>query len=232
MRVFVSTSPAAATATATATAAAAAATNKASCHLNLSSHRRFRHGPRSESVSLASALSRFDSRVRLSIRAMAEVETQKPKSHLAAGCKQALISLSDKQDLAFLGNGLQSLGYSIVSTGGTASALENAGVSVTKVEEITHFPEMLDGRVKTLHPSIHGGILARRDHEHHMEALNKHGIGTFDVVVVNLYPFYQKVSSSSGITFEDGIENIDIGPYLNQSCCKESQRCFSRGGSQ
>ncbi|PRQ55631.1 putative phosphoribosylaminoimidazolecarboxamide formyltransferase, IMP cyclohydrolase [Rosa chinensis] len=111
---------------------------------------------------------------------------------------QALISLSDKNNLAFLGNELQNLGYKIVSTGGTASALESAGVSVTKVEELTCFPEMLDGRVKTLHPNIHGGgILARRDQKHHMEALSNHGIGTFDVVVVNLYPFYDK--------------NIDIG---------------------
>ncbi|XWS55390.1 hypothetical protein CRYUN_Cryun10bG0170200 [Craigia yunnanensis] len=127
------------------------------------------------------------------------------------GNNQALISLSDKKDLAFLGNGLEELGYTIISTGGTASALENAGVSVTKVEQLTCFPEMLDGRVKTLHPSIHGGILASRDQKHHMEALNKHGIGTFDVVVVNLYPFYDRVTSAGGIDFEDGIENIDIG---------------------
>lgn len=120
-----------------------------------------------------------------------------------------------------LGNGLQELGYTIVSTGGTASALEGAGVSVTKVEELTRFPEMLDGRVKTLHPSVHGGILARRDQEHHMEALEKHEIGTFDVVVVNLYPFYAKVSSSSGISFEDGIENIDIGgPAMIRAAAK------------
>uniref|UniRef100_A0A0V0IKX0 Putative bifunctional purine biosynthesis protein purH-like n=1 Tax=Solanum chacoense TaxID=4108 RepID=A0A0V0IKX0_SOLCH len=138
-----------------------------------------------------------------------------------SGRKQALISLSDKTDLAKLGNGLQELGYTIVSTGGTASALEGAGVSVTKVEELTRFPEMLDGRVKTLHPGIHGGILARRDQEHHMEALEKHEIGTFDVVVVNLYPFYAKVSSSSGISFEDGIENIDIGgPAMIRAAAK------------
>lgn len=137
------------------------------------------------------------------------------------GRKQALISLSDKSELAFLGNGLQELGYTIVSTGGTASALERAGVSVTKVEELTCFPEMLDGRVKTLHPNIHGGILARRDQEHHMEALNEHGIGTFDIVVVNLYPFYDKVSSSHGISFEDGIENIDIGgPAMIRAAAK------------
>ncbi|XP_048565927.1 bifunctional purine biosynthesis protein PurH-like [Triticum urartu] len=137
-----------------------------------------------------------------------------------AGVRQALISLSDKTDLANLGNGLESLGFSIISTGGTASSLEAAGVNVTKVEQITHFPEMLDGRVKTLHPSIHGGILARRDQEHHLEALNEHGIGTFDVVVVNLYPFYDKVTSGT-ITFEDGIENIDIGgPTMIRAAAK------------
>ncbi|KAK8971705.1 hypothetical protein V6N11_081407 [Hibiscus sabdariffa] len=139
----------------------------------------------------------------------------------ASGNKQALISLSDKKDLTLLGNGLQELGYTIVSTGGTASALENAGVSVTKVEQLTCFPEMLDGRVKTLHPNIHGGILARRDQKHHMEALNKHGIGMFDVVVVNLYPFYDKVTSAGGIAFDDGIENIDIGgPAMIRAAAK------------
>ncbi|KAE9610732.1 hypothetical protein Lal_00021248 [Lupinus albus] len=135
--------------------------------------------------------------------------------------KQALISLSDKKDLAFVGNGLQELGYTIVSTGGTASALESAGVAVTKVEQLTQFPEMLDGRVKTLHPNIHGGILARRDQKHHIEALNTHGIGTFDVVVVNLYPFYDKVTSTGGVEFEDGIENIDIGgPAMIRAAAK------------
>lgn len=139
----------------------------------------------------------------------------------ASGKKQALISLSDKKDLAFLGTGLQQLGYTIVSTGGTASALEGAGVSVTKVEQLTNFPEMLDGRVKTLHPHIHGGILARRDQKHHMEALSEHGIGSFDVVVVNLYPFYDKVTSTGGIEFEDGIENIDIGgPAMIRAAAK------------
>ncbi|XP_015695722.2 bifunctional purine biosynthesis protein PurH isoform X3 [Oryza brachyantha] len=138
----------------------------------------------------------------------------------SSGVKQALISLSDKTELAYLGNGLQALGFSIISTGGTASSLEAAGVNVTKVEQITKFPEMLDGRVKTLHPSIHGGILARRDQEHHLKALNEHGIGTFDVVVVNLYPFYNKVTSGV-ISFEDGIENIDIGgPTLIRAAAK------------
>ncbi|KAM5578010.1 bifunctional purine biosynthesis protein PurH [Rosa sericea] len=155
------------------------------------------------------------------IKAMAAQEPQSPASASASGDRQALISLSDKNNLAFLGNGLQNLGYKIVSTGGTASALESAGVSVTKVEEITCFPEMLDGRVKTLHPNIHGGILARRDQKHHVEALNNHGIGTFDVVVVNLYPFYDKVTSKGGIEFEDGIENIDIGgPAMIRAAAK------------
>lgn len=161
------------------------------------------------------------------LKAMADGEavTLSPKitasSPSVSGKKLALISLSDKKNLAFLGNGLQELGYTIVSTGGTASTLETSGVSVTKVEELTSFPEMLDGRVKTLHPSIHGGILARRDQKHHMDALDKHGIGTFDVVVVNLYPFYDKVTSSQKIDFEDGIENIDIGgPAMIRAAAK------------
>ncbi|KAL1552154.1 bifunctional purine biosynthesis protein PurH-like [Salvia divinorum] len=162
----------------------------------------------------------------LRVKAMAEtVSTLKmePKSTLS-GKKQALISLSDKKDLSLLGVGLQELGFTIVSTGGTASSLEGSGVAVTKVEELTQFPEMLDGRVKTLHPNVHGGILARRDQEHHMEALNNHGIGTFDVVVVNLYPFYEKVSAYTGISFEDGIENIDIGgPAMIRAAAKNHQ---------
>ncbi|XP_021300178.1 uncharacterized protein LOC110428623 [Herrania umbratica] len=161
----------------------------------------------------------------VSTKAMADSQTLAVPKHdpqsSAPGNKQALISLSDKKDLAFLGNGLQELGYTIVSTGGTASALESAGVPVTKVEQLTCFPEMLDGRVKTLHPHIHGGILARRDQKHHMEALNKHGIGTFDVVVVNLYPFYDKVTATGGIEFNDGIENIDIGgPAMIRAAAK------------
>ncbi|KAK6927505.1 Bifunctional purine biosynthesis protein PurH-like [Dillenia turbinata] len=153
-------------------------------------------------------------------RNMSSVDEESQHSS-AYGKKQALISVSDKKDLALLGSGLQSLGYAIVSTGGTATALKNAGVSVTKVEQLTGFPEMLDGRVKTLHPNIHGGILAMRDQKHHMEALSKHGIGTFDVVVVNLYPFYDTVSSSEDVKFEDGIENIDIGgPAMIRAAAK------------
>ncbi|KAG2582346.1 bifunctional purine biosynthesis protein PurH-like isoform X4 [Panicum virgatum] len=175
--------------------------------------------PTSRRASLSSLSSSAE---RAAGRAMAAAEAGASTAPEASssGVKQALISLSDKTDLANLGNGLQRLGFSIISTGGTASSLEAAGVNVTKVEEITHFPEMLDGRVKTLHPSIHGGILARRDQKHHLEALNKHGIGTFDVVVVNLYPFYDKVTSGA-ISFEDGIENIDIGgPTLIRAAAK------------
>ncbi|KAL8061314.1 hypothetical protein ABFX02_02G079000 [Erythranthe guttata] len=157
------------------------------------------------------------------VKAMAEIPSTPPIDSNASlsGKKQALISLSDKRDLVLLGNGLHELGFTIISTGGTASSLESSGVPVTKVEELTHFPEMLDGRVKTLHPNVHGGILARRDQQNHMKALDDHGIGTFDVVVVNLYPFYEKVSSSSGISFEDAIENIDIGgPTMIRAAAK------------
>ncbi|XP_062073095.1 uncharacterized protein LOC133777482 isoform X1 [Humulus lupulus] len=156
-------------------------------------------------------------------KAMAAQETVAHETAVEthSGNKQALISLSDKRDLALLGGALQKLGYTIVSTGGTASALETAGVSVTKAEQLTRFPEMLDGRVKTLHPNIHGGILARRDQKHHMEALNEHGIGAFDVVVVNLYPFYDTVTSTKEIEFEHGIENIDIGgPAMIRAAAK------------
>ncbi|XP_058721579.1 uncharacterized protein LOC131593251 [Vicia villosa] len=166
-------------------------------------------------TSLSSSSQRFRC---IHIKAIAETDAI---SASKTGSKQALISLSDKKDLALVGNGLQELGFTIVSTGGTASALESAGVAVTKVEQLTHFPEMLDGRVKTLHPNIHGGILARRDQKHHIDALSTHGIGTFDVVVVNLYPFYDKVTSAGGIEFEDGIENIDIGgPAMIRAAAK------------
>nr|GEU82699.1 zinc finger, CCHC-type [Tanacetum cinerariifolium] len=123
----------------------------------------------------------------------------------------ALISLSDKKNLDLLVAGLQELWYTIVSTEGTASSLEKAGIFITKVKKLTNFPTMLDGHVKTLHLNVYGGILTRRDQSHHMEALEKHNIGTFELVFVNIYPFYAKVSSASGVSFDDGIENINIG---------------------
>src|SRR5436190_14106920 len=101
----------------------------------------------------------------------------------------ALISVSDKTGILEFAQALHALGVRLVSTGGTAKLLADAGLAVTEVAELTGFPEMLDGRVKTLHPVIHGGLLARRDVASHRDALAKHGIGTIDLLVVNLYPF-------------------------------------------
>ncbi|XP_002983813.2 uncharacterized protein LOC9644188 [Selaginella moellendorffii] len=144
-----------------------------------------------------------------------------PRSTPAPGSKKALLSLSDKRNLDVLATGLRELGYTLISTGGTAKALETAGFEVTRVEELTNFPEMLDGRVKTLHPAVHGGILARRDLDSHMDALDTHGIGTIDVVVVNLYPFYDTVTAPGGASFEKGVENIDIGgPAMIRAAAK------------
>src|ERR1700754_3187948 len=102
---------------------------------------------------------------------------------------RALLSVSDKTGVVDLGRGLVSRGYELVSTGGTARALSEAGLPVTGVSDVTGFPEMMDGRVKTLHPAIHGGLLARRDRADDLASLQAHGIGLVDVVVVNLYPF-------------------------------------------
>ena len=115
--------------------------------------------------------------------------------------KQALISVSDKTGVVELAQGLRQLGIGILSTGGTARLLARAGVTVTEVGEYTGFPQMLDGRVKTLHPKVHGGILARRDLDEHVQALAKAGIPAIDIVVVNLYPFVQTVERA-GCTLE------------------------------
>jgi phosphoribosylaminoimidazolecarboxamide formyltransferase / IMP cyclohydrolase len=101
----------------------------------------------------------------------------------------ALLSVSDKTGLLDFAQGLTKLGWDLVSTGGTAKALRAAGVNVRDISEVTHFPEMLDGRVKTLHPAVHGGLLARRDLPEHMKALAEHDISPIDLVAVNLYPF-------------------------------------------
>src|SRR3954469_7677070 len=122
----------------------------------------------------------------------------------------ALLSVSDKTGIAELARALHDLGVRLISTGGTAKLLADQGLHVTEVAELTGFPEMLEGRVKTLHPKIHGGLLARRDLPEHMAALHRHGIGTIDILVVNLYPFEQTVAKA-GCTLEDAIENIDIG---------------------
>ncbi len=124
--------------------------------------------------------------------------------------KQALISVSDKTGVVDLAQALVALGVRILSTGGTARLLHQSGVAVTEVSDYTGFPEMLDGRVKTLHPKVHGGLLARRDLPEHMAALERHGIGAIDLLVVNLYPFQQTVSRLD-CSLEDAIENIDIG---------------------
>jgi phosphoribosylaminoimidazolecarboxamide formyltransferase/IMP cyclohydrolase len=132
----------------------------------------------------------------------------------------ALISVSDKTGVLELARELHGLGVKLLSTGGTAKLIADAGLPVTEVAEHTGFPEMLDGRVKTLHPKIHGGLLARRDLPAHVKALQAHGITTIDILVVNLYPFEATVAKA-GCTLEDAIENIDIGgPAMVRSAAK------------
>src|SRR5512135_1576072 len=133
--------------------------------------------------------------------------------------KQALISVSDKSGVLEFAQGLHALGVKILSTGGTAKLLADNGVPVTEVSEYTGFPEMLDGRVKTLHPKVHGGILARRDLPEHVATMQAHGMGYIDLVCVNLYPFVATVSKPH--TLDDAIENIDIGgPAMVRSSAK------------
>jgi phosphoribosylaminoimidazolecarboxamide formyltransferase/IMP cyclohydrolase len=122
--------------------------------------------------------------------------------------KTALLSVSDKTGLVEFARGLAGFGVKLLSTGGTAKLLKDSGIAATEVSDHTGFPEMLDGRVKTLHPKIHGGILARRDLPAHLDAINKAGIATIDLVVVNLYPFTQTIARD-GCTLEEAIENID-----------------------
>ncbi|MDX1920029.1 MAG: bifunctional phosphoribosylaminoimidazolecarboxamide formyltransferase/IMP cyclohydrolase [Candidatus Caenarcaniphilales bacterium] len=137
--------------------------------------------------------------------------------------ERALISVYDKSGLLELADFLKQKKIQIISSGGTASYLSEHGFEVTLVEAITEFPEMMDGRVKTLHPKIHGGILYLRDKEKHHEQAQKHGIKSIDLVVVNLYPF-EKTVAKPGITFEEVIEQIDIGgPSLLRSASKNSQ---------
>jgi phosphoribosylaminoimidazolecarboxamide formyltransferase / IMP cyclohydrolase len=134
--------------------------------------------------------------------------------------KQALLSVSDKTGVVEFARGLAGLGVSLISTGGTAKLLKDAGIRVTEVADYTGFPEMLDGRVKTLHPKVHAGILARRDVPAHMAALDKAGIGTIDLVAINLYPFGATVARA-GCTLPEAIENIDIGgPAMVRSAAK------------
>jgi len=127
-----------------------------------------------------------------------------------ATIKRALISVSDKTGVVALAQTLQALNIEILSTGGTAKLLQTEGINVVEVGDYTGFPEMLDGRVKTLHPKVHGGILGRRDVPAHVEAMQAQNIPNIDMVVVNLYPFEATVAKPD-CTLEEAIENIDIG---------------------
>jgi phosphoribosylaminoimidazolecarboxamide formyltransferase / IMP cyclohydrolase len=133
---------------------------------------------------------------------------------------RALLSVSDKSGLTDLGRGLHTRGFELVSTGGTARAIADAGLPVTNVSDVTRFPEMMDGRVKTLHPLVHGGILARRDHPDDLDAARAHGIGLIDLVVVNLYPFV-KTAARPDVPFDALVEQIDIGgPSMVRAAAK------------
>jgi phosphoribosylaminoimidazolecarboxamide formyltransferase/IMP cyclohydrolase len=138
----------------------------------------------------------------------------------SSASRRALLSVSDKTGLFEFAQGLQRLGFEIVSTGGTATALANAGIPVISISEVTGFPEMLEGRVKTLHPAVHGGLLADRSKPEHLEAIAQHSIHPIDLVCVNLYPFAATVAKPN-VTLEDAIENIDIGgPAMIRSAAK------------
>lgn len=133
--------------------------------------------------------------------------------------KQALISVSDKSNLIDFAKFLMDKGYKILSTGGTFKHLQEGGIEVVEVKDVTGFPEILDGRVKTLHPNIHGAIMARRSDDEHMQTLNEHNINTIDIVVVNLYPFFEKMKTD--ISEAEMIEFIDIGgPSMLRSSAK------------
>src|ERR1051326_6188864 len=134
---------------------------------------------------------------------------------------RALVSVSDKSGLIDFARGLASHGIELISTGGTAKALKDAGLKVRDVSELTGFPEMMDGRVKTLHPKVHGGLLAIRDNREHAQAMKDHGIAPIDLLVVNLYPFEATVDKGAG--FEECIENIDIGgPALIRAAAQKT----------
>ncbi|HET9710741.1 MAG TPA: bifunctional phosphoribosylaminoimidazolecarboxamide formyltransferase/IMP cyclohydrolase, partial [Pyrinomonadaceae bacterium] len=137
--------------------------------------------------------------------------------------RRALISVSDKNGIVDFARELGRFDVEIISTGGTAKTLRDAGLKVRDISEITGFPEMMDGRVKTLHPRVHGGLLAIRDNAEHVAALQQHGIEPIDMVVVNLYPFAETIKHE-GVTREEAIEQIDIGgPAMIRSAAKNSQ---------
>ena len=137
--------------------------------------------------------------------------------------RRALVSVSDKTGVLELAKELNKFGVEILSTGGTAKLLRENNIPVKEVSEYTGFPEMLDGRVKTLHPKIHGGLLALRENKEHMDTLKEHNIGLIDMVVVNLYPF-EKTTQKPGVKIAEVIENIDIGgPSMLRSAAKNHQ---------
>lgn len=139
---------------------------------------------------------------------------------MTAAVRRALLSVSDKQGLIPFAQGLARLGFELLSTGGTRKALEAAGIAVLDVAQYTGFPEMMDGRVKTLHPKVHGGLLGRPDLPEDAKSMQEHGITPFELVVVNLYPFVETISKS-GVTAEEAIEQIDIGgPSMLRSAAK------------
>ncbi len=134
--------------------------------------------------------------------------------------ERAIISVTDKSGIKEFAKALSEMGVEIISTGGTARVIREAGVEVKDVSDITGFPEMMDGRVKTLHPKVHGGILAIRDNETHVAQMKEHGIPRIDLVVVNLYAF-EKTVAKEGVSLAEAIENIDIGgPTLLRSSAK------------
>lgn len=133
--------------------------------------------------------------------------------------KRALISVSDKTHLIDFAKFLEEKNYELISTGGTFKHLKDAGLNPIQIDEVTHFPEMLDGRVKTLHPKVHGGLLAVRDNAEHMKTVAEHEIGLIDMVIVNLYPFFENVNKN--ISLDEKVEFIDIGgPSMLRSAAK------------
>ena len=140
-----------------------------------------------------------------------------------ANIQRAILSVTDKTGLVDFARRLAAMDVELVSTGGTAKLLRDSGIAVKDISDLTGFPEMLDGRVKTLHPKVHGGILHMRSKKEHVAACREHGIEPIDMVVVNLYAF-EKTASKPGVEFEDIIENIDIGgPSMVRSAAKNFQ---------
>lgn len=134
--------------------------------------------------------------------------------------RRALISVSDKTNIVGFAGQLVSLGFEIIATGGTRKLLVEQGIQVTNIEDVTGFPEICEGRVKTLHPMVHGALLAKRDNANHMQQLKENGIGLIDLVCVNLYPFVKTIEKQD-VTLDMAIENIDIGgPSMLRSAAK------------